>query len=696
MIRDNGKTWTSADGLAWTEGRVVNNEGGWTNFASVGDTWLAIRNASSAANTLQRSADRGGTWTLASAPFGPPIALAASSDAFFLVQSNPAGSIFRLHRSTDGAGWTEIPVSIDGVAINPRFILPLANTWWLLAQDNSVYRSTDNGATWTRHVVDTDPAAQLLDLQWSGSGFLASAYSPDSPRLYRSADGITWSPVTAPSSLSKTHVRAAGGGRFLIADGSTSYVSTDATNWTSLGGLPATPSTITCFNNEFYALSYGDLYRYSEGSAWTQIRTGLGLSPKTLKPIGGTLHAFDDQYLIPLHFGDISLQAITAPSGIYGIGDSISTTLTLANLGRTEFPELELDIYLSRDAFHGNSDDLRIGGVTVPASDLPLAGQTRSITVSLVLPPTLEGGQFRIGAHIDPRRLIGELNKANNRRLSAAPLLTVPEWTLNLQTNGEGSVGQSVSSVRYTHGSTVSLAPSAGKNSAFAGWSGSETSDRPDLTLTMNGNKSLVANFAAKRQLSISVQGAGEVRLDRQDGLYAHGAAASLTAVPASGWRFAGWSQDLSGSTPSSTLSMTTDRAVLARFDYPIENWRAAHFTAQELGDPAISGDLSAPGPSGVPNLLSYLAGRAPRAAGPLGDGPELQAGKFLYRFTRNTGAMGATLTAEISSDLATWTPAPAEHVIATENGIETVEVIVPRSGTASVFIRLRAKPTVD
>jgi hypothetical protein len=210
----------------------------------------------------------------------------------------------------------------------------------------------------------------------------------------------------------------------------------------------------------------------------------------------------------------------------------------------------------------------------------------------------------------------------------------------------------------------------------------------------MNGNKALVANFAAVRQLSVLIQGAGEVQLDRSDGRYPHGASASLVAVPAPGWRFAAWTQDLQSGAASATLTMNSDRAVLARFEHPKENWRAAHFNASELANPAVSGDLAAPGPHGIPNLLSYLAGRGPRDPAPLADGPEIRGESLFYRFTRNTGAVGSALVAEISSDLSTWTAAPAGRVIESRNGVETVEIAVPRAGLPRVFIRLRALTT--
>jgi hypothetical protein len=76
----------------------------------------------------------------------------------------------------------------------------------------------------------------------------------------------------------------------------------------------------------------------------------------------------------------------------------------------------------------------------------------------------------------------------------------------------------------------------------------------------------------AQLRVMLSVQGAGGVSLDPPGGVYDPGTLVTLTALPAAGSEFAGWSGDLSGTQNPATLIVDTERSVVARFDQlPIE-----------------------------------------------------------------------------------------------------------------------------
>ncbi len=66
--------------------------------------------------------------------------------------------------------------------------------------------------------------------------------------------------------------------------------------------------------------------------------------------------------------------------------------------------------------------------------------------------------------------------------------------------------------------------------------------------------------------LTTNVSGQGSISLNPPGGTYDDGTVVTLTAVPASGWQFDGWSGDLSGSNNPETITMDADKNVTATF----------------------------------------------------------------------------------------------------------------------------------
>ena len=66
--------------------------------------------------------------------------------------------------------------------------------------------------------------------------------------------------------------------------------------------------------------------------------------------------------------------------------------------------------------------------------------------------------------------------------------------------------------------------------------------------------------------LEVDFKGSGNVDRDPHHDLYEVGTTVELTALPASGWRFEGWTGDLSGDDNPATLVMTINRSVTAHF----------------------------------------------------------------------------------------------------------------------------------
>jgi uncharacterized repeat protein (TIGR02543 family) len=68
-------------------------------------------------------------------------------------------------------------------------------------------------------------------------------------------------------------------------------------------------------------------------------------------------------------------------------------------------------------------------------------------------------------------------------------------WSLNTSVTGSGSVQRNPDLARYPNGTNITLTAVANAGFVFGGWSGDASGTNNPLNLTMNGNKTIVANF---------------------------------------------------------------------------------------------------------------------------------------------------------------------------------------------------------
>jgi hypothetical protein len=128
-----------------------------------------------------------------------------------------------------------------------------------------------------------------------------------------------------------------------------------------------------------------------------------------------------------------------------------------------------------------------------------------------------------------------------------------------------------------------------------------------------------------------------------------------------------------------------------------VDFWKAARFTAIELADPAVSGDLADPDGDGIPNLMEYALGLEPRQPDQTGlPFAKIMDDYFTLTYNRRKGATDLSLVVEVSDDLLIWrTGAPYVEELQIVDGEEaemvTVRSRLPVSQTTQRFMRLRA-----
>jgi len=160
-----------------------------------------------------------------------------------------------------------------------------------------------------------------------------------------------------------------------------------------------------------------------------------------------------------------------------------------------------------------------------------------------------------------------------------------PPQSLHVAHTGAGSVSSSPSGIScgstcshsFAHGTSVVLTATASAGSKFTGWSG-PCSGTGVCKVTMSVARSVTAKFSLAKTLKVTKVGTGSGTVtSTTPGItcgstcsYAFilGTKVTLTAKPASGSKFAGWSGACSG-TGVCTVTMSVARLVTATFKKP-------------------------------------------------------------------------------------------------------------------------------
>jgi uncharacterized repeat protein (TIGR02543 family) len=212
---------------------------------------------------------------------------------------------------------------------------------------------------------------------------------------------------------------------------------------------------------------------------------------------------------------------------------------------------------------------------------------------------------------------------------------------------GTGSVDANPVSVdgKYDAGATVQLKANPAAGYMFSGWSGDLSGLASPASLIMNGNRSVIANFAplpsrGLLDISVSPPNCGTIYVnptrDPADGKYAPGTSVQLLAVANPGYAFSSWSGDgVSGSANPTYLTMNGDRSVTVNFV-----GTAIRRTLSLQASPAIAGGIAASPP--------------PEADGKYASGTRITltaSANFGYVFSSWNGASGSNPITTVTID---------------------------------------------
>ncbi|QIL75328.1 InlB B-repeat-containing protein [Hymenobacter sp. HDW8] len=172
---------------------------------------------------------------------------------------------------------------------------------------------------------------------------------------------------------------------------------------------------------------------------------------------------------------------------------------------------------------------------------------------------------------VNPLSVTMSANKSITATFTVAPPVSYTLTTTTSPTGG-GTISRTPNAASYASGTVVSLTATPEAGYTFSGWSGDASGSTNPLSVTMSANKNITATFTQTPPTTYTLTttasptAGGTIGRVPNAGSYASGTVVSLTATPAAGYVFSGWSGDATGTTNPLSVTMSANKSITATF----------------------------------------------------------------------------------------------------------------------------------
>ncbi|MBJ6110377.1 PQQ-dependent sugar dehydrogenase [Hymenobacter sp. BT523] len=378
---------------------------------------------------------------------------------------------------------------------------------------------------------------------------------------------------------------------FSVTDGAATGPFTLSTSTVGSGTVAASPSQTTYSSGTSVTLTATPATGYAF-SGWSGAASG-STNPLTItmyanKAITATFTATSSAQSV------VSYTLVNASTGADIQALTAGAVLNLATL-----PSRNLNI-------RANTNPATVGSVVFALSGTATRSQTESVAPYALFSDDAAGTYYAWTPAVGSYSLLATPYTAGGGTGTAGNALSVGfsvidqalgPFTLTTSVMGSGSIAKSPNQTSYPGGTSVTLTATPAAGYAFSGWSGAATGSTNPLTISMTANKTITATFVAQYTLTVSTVGSGTVTKSPNQTAYASGTAVTLTATPASGYTFSGWSGAVTGSTNPLAVTMNANKAITATFTATTTRYT---LTTTVVGSGTVTKN---------PNSTNYLSG---------------------------------------------------------------------------------------
>jgi len=143
------------------------------------------------------------------------------------------------------------------------------------------------------------------------------------------------------------------------------------------------------------------------------------------------------------------------------------------------------------------------------------------------------------------------------------------EYTLTVSANPGGTIDPDPDTYTYNGGTRVTITAIPDSGYAFSGWSGDASGTENPITITIDKDKLITANFGWEYTLTIAAGEDGTTYPAPGNYSYAAETEVSITAIPGTGYAFSGWAGDVPQGSENDnpiTITVDSDKSITANF----------------------------------------------------------------------------------------------------------------------------------